>query len=542
MISSPSGSSGRVTLIRSQPFPRPRRRDQQPSVDAPGDRSAVRLRVVLGRVETQQRERRREEHDPARVGRVDDPQQAKRDLREPAPVRAGQALEVFRGPDPVELLARQGDLRLLLGRHGTARLPIGFRRLDQLHAREVFGLRHSNSMSTVSPASSVPSPAGMRARAPAPSIEVRTCDCCALVGATTRPSASSARRTRIIWSRRGLRFTDSARRAVRAPGLRTRTLQRAQRGPCEELEGDHRRDGVARQPEHQRRPAGAEPGRLAGLEAHPPEALLDAELGQRRLDVVVRADRHAAAHADHVRRVERSGERRSGRAGVVRDVAALEHDAARPLGLRRDGIGVRIPDLPWGERSTRLHQLVAGREHSDPGPRYARQTCRAERGEHGELGRADLGSRREDGLPGAYVLARAPNVRALGRGGHRHRAVHLRSVRSTGTTANVPGGTTAPVEIWHAVPGASAPEAGAPARDSPSIVRVAASPAGTANPSIAEASNGGRSSPAATSSASTRPSASASCTCSEPRGWTAARTRSRASSIEISVGAATRSS
>ena len=53
----------------------------------------------------------------------------------------------------------------------------------------------------------------------------------------------------------------------------------------------------------------AEPGRLPGLKPHAPEALLDAELGERRLDVVVRADGHAAADAHDVGRVERGGER-----------------------------------------------------------------------------------------------------------------------------------------------------------------------------------------------------------------------------------------
>ena len=73
----------------------------------------VRAEVVLGRVEAQQRERARDHHDLARVGRVADLQQAERDAREEAPVGARQPLEVLGRPDPVELGARQRDLGLL---------------------------------------------------------------------------------------------------------------------------------------------------------------------------------------------------------------------------------------------------------------------------------------------------------------------------------------------------------------------------------------------------------------------------------------------
>ena len=52
--------------------------------------------------------------------------------------------------------------------------------------------------------------------------------------------------------------------------------------------------GLPGQPEHERRAAPAEPQRLAGLDPHAPEDLLDAAGLEGGLDVVVRADRDAA--------------------------------------------------------------------------------------------------------------------------------------------------------------------------------------------------------------------------------------------------------
>ena len=64
------------------------------------------------------------------------------------------------------------------------------------------------------------------------------------------------------------------------------------------------------------------------------------------------------------------------------------------------------------------------------------------------------------------------------------------------------------------------------------------SAARTAKPSIAELANGGRSTRAATSSASTRPAAAATGTGSAASGRARASTRARASSMESSGGIA----
>ena len=108
------------------------------------------------------------------------------------------------------------------------------------------------------------------------------------------------------------------------------------------------------------------------------------------------------------------------------------------------------------------------------------------------------------------------------------------ATRSTGITASAPSGIWAPVEMRMASPRPSDREAGRPARDSPTTASSAAGPATTAKPSIADASNGGRSWGLAMSSASTRPSVSDSGTSSGASGRTAASTCSRASAREIS--------
>ena len=58
--------------------------------------------------------------------------------------------------------------------------------------------------------------------------------------------------------------------------------------------------GLPGQPEDERVAAAAEPQRLAGLDPHAPEDLLDAARLERGLDVVVRADRDAAGDDQHV--------------------------------------------------------------------------------------------------------------------------------------------------------------------------------------------------------------------------------------------------
>src|SRR5262249_47320659 len=86
-------------------------------------------------------------------------------------------------------------------------------------------------------------------------------------------------------------------------GLYERPVERgvpaetAERGADEELEGDHRRDGIARESEGGQRVLaggrnGGEGDGLARTHVDEPEMLLGAELSQRGLDEIVLAHRH----------------------------------------------------------------------------------------------------------------------------------------------------------------------------------------------------------------------------------------------------------
>src|SRR5437879_4390152 len=71
-------------------------------------------------------------------------------------------------------------------------------------------------------------------------------------------------------------------------------LQRPKGRLDEELRSDECRDGVARQAGDERRVAGAERERLAGLDRDAPEQLLDTELPLDLADEIVLADRDSA--------------------------------------------------------------------------------------------------------------------------------------------------------------------------------------------------------------------------------------------------------
>ena len=494
--------------------------------------TAVRRRLVLGRLEAQQRERRRQEHDPPGRGRVDDAQQAERDLRQPAPVGAREALEVLGVPDPVELLRGQRDLRPPawtspdppLGSHSDSG------RLDQLHACE--GRASSSQELDVYPLArgDVAFPRRDRASASAPSIEVSTCDICAFVSRATQPSSPCSSRTRTIWSRFGLRRSGSppARRGARAG---VGALEGAHRGAREQVEGDHRRDRVAWQPEHERPVAAAEPRRLARLKPHAPEALLDAERGERGLHVVVASDRHAAGHAHDVRLAERRRERRVRRVRVIRHVAALHDLGADAHRLRGDAVGVRVPDLARGPGRRRARR--ARRPSRAPRPagdaRTRPSAARAMRAPPARRGRSRCRPSRT--VSPARTSSPARRMFAPASVSGTTTSPSCSSVRSTGTTPCVPSGTTAPVEMRHAVPGASGAVARRAARDSATIrsgPRPRRAPRSRPSPRRRTAAGPGP----RRSVASTRPSGADSSTSSLGAARTAASALA-ASSIEI---------
>ncbi len=120
-------------------------RHEQPAVDPPRDRARGRVGVVVGREEAQQHERPAEEHDLSRRRPVHHTQEAERDLLEIGPVRAGEPLQVLGRPDPVELLAREADLRLLPARDAAVGLVLRLRLLDDAHPRQAVGPHRKQS-------------------------------------------------------------------------------------------------------------------------------------------------------------------------------------------------------------------------------------------------------------------------------------------------------------------------------------------------------------------------------------------------------------
>ena len=141
---------------------------------------------------------------------------------------------------------------------------------------------------------------GISARQSAASIEVRTWEPWRGSGVATQPRSSQLEPTADRVGAVGRLLVVGAEPRGDAARGRLAAGQREQRGADEEQEGRHHRDRVAGQAEDEGAVAGPEPGRAARFQRHPPEDLLDAEVRERRLDVVVLADRDAAADDRHV--------------------------------------------------------------------------------------------------------------------------------------------------------------------------------------------------------------------------------------------------
>src|SRR5215208_1861159 len=123
------------------------------------------------------------------------------------------------------------------------------------------------------------------------------------------------------------------------------------------MERDHRGDGVAGQPEgvlpRTATVAYTEPDRLARLEPHAPELLVEAEPAKCGPHVVVGPDRHAARNADDVRVGGDALERGSGLllgVGNPSRLADLRPGRPRQRGERGR---VRVVDLSRAERRAR---------------------------------------------------------------------------------------------------------------------------------------------------------------------------------------------
>ena len=162
--------------------------------------------------------------------------------------------------------------------------------------------------------------------------------------------------------------------------------------------------------------ADAEIGRLAGPQRDAPEDLLDAERGERRPDVVVLADRDAAAD-DHDVGLERRGDarrgwpRRSSRTCAMLATSAPAASRRAAAACARSSCG----PLPGTQRLGGPDQLVAGRERcrrAGGGRRRARRSPRTRRPRARPRQSSVPGSIRRS--PGADVLAGAADVGAVG--------------------------------------------------------------------------------------------------------------------------------
>ena len=251
----------------------------------------------------------------------------------------------------------------------------------------------------------------------------------------------------------------------RGRGGRPRSAGRASRSPCSRRSAgsmntqkhDDRRQRVAGQTEHERVAAAAEPQRLAGLDPHAPEDLLDAAGLERGLDVVVRADRDAAGDDQHVALQARFDRGDGGVALDRRSRRGRRRCAPARPASRRTISAVRLVDLARLGRRADRQQLAAGDDqvqaraavHGRPrrrrprrAPRPAGASARSPRAREHVARRA--GPRR-----GARTCVPGTSARPASR------CRCATSASSTARTASAPGGIAAPVETGAAVPGSS---------------------------------------------------------------------------------------
>ena len=196
-----------------------------------------------------------------------------------------------------------------------------------------------------------------------------------------------------------------ARQGIREP------LQGSKCGLDEELAADESGHRVSGQAEDERVPPHTERDRLARLDRHPPEDLLDTELTLDRPDEIVLADRDAARGDENVGR-EPSLERFPQWRLVVGDRRLDQH--LGPCGGQRgtEHEAVRLVDLTWTELFAGIDELAARGEHGD-----ARATRAPQLGDTGGRGRRQTrGSEPDAGasnhLPDRDVAAPRTDVRS----------------------------------------------------------------------------------------------------------------------------------
>ena len=139
-----------------------------------------------------------------------------------------------------------------------------------------------------------------------------------------------ARRSAASCGRRPARTGTASRAGTTVGAAPASPCIRRSAGPTKSRKQATVESGLPGRPKTSVASAAAEPQRLAGLEPDAPEHLLARPRLERRLDVVVRADRNAAAHEQHV-----AGQR--GLDGGARRRAVVGHDGVQ------DDLGARAP-------------------------------------------------------------------------------------------------------------------------------------------------------------------------------------------------------
>ena len=157
-------------------------------------------------------------------------------------------------------------------------------------------------------------------------------------------------------------------------------------------------------------PGDSEPGRLAGLQRHPPEDLLDAEGGKRLLDVIVLANRDAAADRRRARQSGIARSRHGSSSGSSLTVSVGHQLRPRAQGERRDRVGVGVPNATRLRRVTGLQQLVAGGQHRQSRAPDAADRRNPDRREHSELRRTDANAAPEHRGSRLDVISGVPHV------------------------------------------------------------------------------------------------------------------------------------
>ena len=238
-------------------------------------------------------------------------------------------------------------------------------------------------------------------------------DPCGPLGVATSVPLRRSRRTRTACSRSGLRLTAVAEHGLGLERRVRRSAPGARPAPAATNSENvtTAETGLPGSPNTSDRAAAAEPGRLAGLERDAPEHLLDAEVGERRLDVIVRADRYPAGDDHDVGVVERRGEPGLGRRAIVGQPAARTR-RSRPRGRERvEHRRVRVVDLARARAARR--ERGARRRCTAPGPsgagtRSARPRPAATAAPSSAAPRRGAGA--EHGLARAHVLAGAAEM------------------------------------------------------------------------------------------------------------------------------------